>query len=853
MLSMTTLQTILQFIHAQNTTLSEVVLAVIRNPTLERNALAHGLVANTTNFLTALSRHGKMRDALDEWAHKYMKVQYHNSARRLTEKKNGWHFSALRATAKQFNDFRTEDMAKHMQELEPQLWDLMIFMLSGEDAAPLGSEDGDTASGEMNEDEYWVALGDDREPAPDAARPDEPPQTRRARIVQQRRCGLRVIRAAVILSLVMQTINQQCNALGAVNGGFFHASVMPDKALKALAHMGVSVSPDAINNAVRSLSQESAVSIMELGRSLTAAFAYDNFELKLHTNTPTIEKPGGDLKHLTSGDIFQLDHGVVPADLRCSQVLWATSLLNPAASATLQPRGFKDLLMLHPETPHASGLSRKGLFNSWKFVYDLTHFGPAYFRQFTSEIGRPHPVECIPVTKLRHHPARTMDVNNSTVDGNIEAIQQLCAQAGIGDPTAIYATGEETDISEYVVLFHGDLGTMERVVSALKARSIEDTPWARLQFVVFVPGLFHFKMAAADGIWRIWIKPKHARGDNTFLQYIGSLRPLETGKFSSNPTFRQMHEGIQHVGTVLRLDAWRVEVSRKLKNDITLETWAEQEKPSIGEIFALAVGLARTYVAGEVGGPRMFNLRRQGAQRDEQRENTLLLHEHLLLYEELSWAMNAGDIGRVETVLPSWIAIFKETGKHKYAHHMTKFFTDVHYVYPPRLRRAIRLNMLVNPKGKPDSFRGVDWVEEFNNLLTKDTYGGENSNYTINRIITESPNILTYRSCIANAERNYILTGLTTARGSPDMTRTFAALASRMAGELKPNEHIAGRKSNYVIPDTVAKGTETMVLLGHSTEDTDMADEGGGTGETTGTSGGVINQVNVEDIMNVDG
>lgn len=448
------------------------------------------------------------------------------------------------------------------------------------------------------------------------------------------------------------------------------------------------------------------MSLMKLSQSLTAAFAFNNFELKLHTNTPTIEKPGSNLKHLTSGNIFQLDHSVTAEDLCCSQQLWATSLLNPAASVTPHPRGFKDLLLLHPETPHASRLSRHGHYNTWKFVYNLTHFGPTYFCQFIKEIGRPDPVKCIPVTKLQHFPAQTMDINNSTVDGNIEAIQQLCAQAGIGDPTAIYATGDETDIAEYVVLFHGDLGTMERVQLALKAHSIEET-WRRLQFVVFVPGLFHLKMACTDGIWCIWIKPKLAHGDNTFLQYIGTLCPNETGKFGSSPTFRQMHKAIHHLGTVLHLDTWHVEVSRKWKKEIGLEAWAEQEKQSIGAIFQLAVGLAQNYIAGEVGGPQMFDLRWQGAQRDEQRENMLLLHEHLLLYEELSWAMNASDIGRVETVLPSWIAIFKETGKHKYAHQMTKFFTNVHYVYLPQLRQAIWLNMLVNPKGKPDSFRGV--------------------------------------------------------------------------------------------------------------------------------------------------
>lgn len=133
-------------------------------------------------------------------------------------------------------------------------------------------------------------------------------------------------------------------------------------------------------------------------------------------------------------------------------------------------------------------------------------------------------------------------------------------------------------------------------------------------------------------------------------------------------------------------------------------------------------------------------------------------------------------------------------------------------------------------------------------------YGRENSNYMINRIITKSPNILMYRSCIANAEQNYILTGLTTARGSPDITKMFTALASRMAGELKPNEHIPGQKSNYVIHDTVAKGMETLVLLGTLTEDTDimMADKGE-TGKTSTMSEGVRSRVDVEDVMNVDG
>jgi hypothetical protein len=80
---------------------------------------------------------------------------------------------------------------------------------------------------------------------------------------------------------------------------------------------------------------------------------------------------------------------------------------------------------------------------------------------------------------------------------------------------------------------------------------------------------------------------------------------------------------------------------------------------------------------------RMDRLRRQPAdRRDIQHENALLLNRYCLLYEEFSHAMNFGDIGRVETCLVSWILIFRATGKHKYATHMTRFLSDVHFLYP---------------------------------------------------------------------------------------------------------------------------------------------------------------------------
>ncbi|KAH9910274.1 uncharacterized protein B0H18DRAFT_886791, partial [Fomitopsis serialis] len=131
--------------------------------------------------------------------------------------------------------------------------------------------------------------------------------------------------------------------------------------------------------------------------------------------------------------------------------------------------------------------------------------------------------------------------------------------------------------------------------------------------------------------------------------------------------------------------------------------------------------------------------------------------------------------------------------------------------------------ILVNPTGKPHAFRGVDWVVELMNLFTKDTYGGDGSNYTKDRVITESPNVLVYRSCARNAEHNFYLSGLSSAHGKKNLKLTFSALLKNM-DETRPHERREGRKSAHCVRDMLSKGVGLM--LG-GTSDVDDADSTG--------------------------
>ncbi|KAG1768805.1 hypothetical protein EDD22DRAFT_999735 [Suillus occidentalis] len=653
----------------------------------------------------------------------------------------GWHFGASSTTTKQLEDFSIEEMAQEMETSAPTLWSLLGGL-----------------------------LGEDRK--------------------------LPLMKKVVILSIMMQSTNRKSNALQSILGIFLQSMHMPQHVVDTLARIGISISTDSIHSAIKSLSVESQNTMRDLGRSLLASYAYDNFDVDLKTHVPSAEKSNESLKHLTSGLMFPLQHGVTIDDLKCSEELWAMSNLNIYARDNDLPtrKTWRDLLSIHPQplaTPN-SNLTRRDKFNSWMFLTDLCTHGPEYFHRFRSEIQEPEAVEQIPLVKTPIIATRAMDINNSTVSGNIRAVTELLAQGGILDPTN--AEHDTPEISQYVVLIHGDLGTGERLQTAQLRRSIEATPWDRLQHVIYIPGLFHLKMACADAIWRCFIQPLAAREDETSLMRdITVLRPRETGIYCSKPGFRRMHQLVGSAGTCRRLDCWRVHVKSKNSSHSSLEAFAASE-PSLDDLKVLADELAQRYIANYT----LQRLRRRPTEeRDLQYENSLYMNKLFLLYEELSYAMNRGDIGRVETCIIAWIPILKATGKHKYATHMTNFLLNVHYVYPPGLKQAVRYHILVNPTGKKMAWWAVDWCVELNNLFTKVKNGGKGSNHTA------------YRNAQTMIHKNFLLTHLTTKHSSPNMKKTFELLCKQLATQ-SPHSLSPGRNTRCIIADLMDKGRELM-------------------------------------------
>ncbi|KAH9023949.1 hypothetical protein EDB85DRAFT_1870357 [Lactarius pseudohatsudake] len=357
---------------------------------------------------------------------------------------------------------------------------------------------------------------------------------------------------------------------------------------------------------------------------------------------------------------------------------------------------------------------------------------------------------------------------------------------------------------KFILFVHGDLLMKECLDMIRDSRCIEDRPKNRFQFVVFLLGLFHYKMACVDALWRTYLREKEGRNDlNSTYQHVEILQPRETGIMTTKPGFRWMHDVVHHELRATILECWRIEVSAlDPENWTSLEAFAAS-KLDWDLVVKISEEIVWKYVATVEG---LAQLRtKPETERDQQFENQTLQNRDYLLYVDLCNTMNAGDIGRVEASFLPWIYIFCATGKHKYALQLARFMKNLHEVYPPALSRLVRMNLLCNPTGKRNAFRPVDWLVERNNLYTKVIYSGSGLNSTIDYICKQSPLIEVFRSCHVMVESAFQLTHRTLKHTPPDMTVTIDRLRAYMQSS-DTCEFRRGRVIEREIADNLVKG-----------------------------------------------
>lgn len=126
------------------------------------------------------------------------------------------------------------------------------------------------------------------------------------------------------------------------------------------------------------------------------------------------------------------------------------------------------------------------------------------------------------------------------------------------------------------------------------------------------------------------------------MSFVSVMWPRETGKMETKPGFWQVHKTIEHVGIISRLDGWRPAARKAGQGVDTLEDSANL-RPEWKDLVAMAEKLVEEHATSQYLSLDLCH--QPGAVCDEEWENVLLRQQHYLLYKELSYTKNEGDIG----------------------------------------------------------------------------------------------------------------------------------------------------------------------------------------------------------------
>ncbi|KAI9432901.1 hypothetical protein BJY52DRAFT_1198891 [Lactarius psammicola] len=540
-------------------------------------------------------------------------------------------------------------LADRIRQVAPSLWSLVFNLLGALDERRL-SLDVDPVNmnladifeesernlgeigGDMDVEDGQGERGDgiESDPEPGEQAEEDMPQRKRSRNdVLSRNTAIRVIKCIVCISIILQSANENCNHLQGILGIFIHSANVPQRVAKVLAHAGLTISIKSIQRAVKSMSIDSARKIKTGLRSLKMAIAYDNFDINFKTSEPMLAHRSSFVSATSATAIPLVGVDNIEA-LRCSEALWSTDPRNPSSSHAVFDEF--DLLRFHAtntydqQSPGMEFSPRRKAF-AWHIREILINHGQN-FGYLSDKLEVPDTVLKIPVSKTDQVPMRSMKIKQSSVDRNIEVVENLLRQGGLGDPTEPdFESNGDVDLSQFVLLVHGDLLTRS--------------------FVVFVLGLFHYKMACVDALWRTYLQGKEGREDvNSTYQHVGILRPQETGLMTTKPGFRRMHDVVHHELRAVILECWRKESSAGMSTESTsLKAFADT-KPDWELIVKMSEDIVHKYVATTED--LLRSRAKPERERDQQFENQAIRNRDYLLYVDLCNAINVGDVGRVE-------------------------------------------------------------------------------------------------------------------------------------------------------------------------------------------------------------
>ncbi|KAH7906548.1 hypothetical protein BJ138DRAFT_1137935 [Hygrophoropsis aurantiaca] len=564
----------------------------------------------------------------------------------------------------------------------------------------------------------------------------------------------------VVSSMTLQSLGQYSRSNSwyrKVMALYFYATGAQRQTISVASHIGLSESYSSIlwrPGTLRALSDSMRDMARTIAENGLFGVVYDNINMMLRVGEQVIGR-NNTQENGTCATIWPL----WKAREKDLQVVGFTNSFNTAA-----PLSAQDIVLSSIE----SSLFRDCLIHTiLRIIVD--HGGPK-FKTFHKDLERTQPSteDKIELHKTELHPLPAMHIDESTIVGNGEVVEAVLEELRVKD------TGKHANLAK---VFAGDQLSIARLRTLANIRAGQEGGFAGFGWGIWLPGLFHAKIADMHGFFVThWGKPNAGNRNPGSLSFHNTRLHRNPITLTSLPPFQTCRD-IVFVSLYARVLHCLLLVSKKASlKDYTssVDSW-ETLKDHATDV----------YTDAEVVSDLRWK-RRKARMKDPNAKAGDMVYENAVLYlrdalisREFTDAVKAGDSGRVVLVLKVWALSYRGSGRTKYAHEMLHLIHNLTHVWPKPVRSIVLNNWLLNPSGKRNSFVEVDLVQEHMNYWIKNIYKAHGSAASWEWLEMVSPCVMVLRH-FANNMHSLLGSNLGTMHEPLDLSRDIPVLMSSL-------------------------------------------------------------------------
>jgi hypothetical protein len=292
----------------------------------------------------------------------------------------------------------------------------------------------------------------------------------------------------------------------------------------------------------------------------------------------------------------------------------------------------------------------------------------------------PHSEFQIEAHKSEIYPLPAMNINEASTIGNAEVIDAVMEELSVDT--------SKPEFCGNLKLIAGDQLSIARLRAVLAARAGNEGGASSLRWAVFIPGLFHCKIAATNGFLQTHFgHPNHDLTDPASLSSHNTLLQRKPILLSSLPPFRTCRDLI-----FVSLYARVLHCLLKVSGADSLDSFSHGLTWDMlrGHAEAVVDTFSDAHVVDKLRCSRLQESQACGEQERGSRraggdmifKNAVLFLRDGLILREFSDAIKCGDSGRILLVLKIWALSFRGSGRAKYAYEVLHLVHNITHVWP---------------------------------------------------------------------------------------------------------------------------------------------------------------------------